>query len=508
MPLCHCGKTAHYNIAGNKAIFCGKHREPNMINVIHKKCEVIGCHITPVYNFPGNTTCRFCKMHKLNNMIDVKNKSCESDKCTKQPMYNIHGTKNGRFCAEHKHASMIDVINNICQFNECGTLAVYNIPGTKKGKFCINHKELHMIDIKNKTCEINGCRLRPNFNFFGETKGRLCKEHKEIHMIDVTHKTCEINDCNTRPNFNSYGEKRGRFCAKHKHINMINVEQYICKMNECNKRANYNFSDQKKGLFCLEHKHANMINLSRNICEHNGCNTQTTYGWLGKKSTHCASHKQKGMILNSTKKCSTCKQLGTYEANSIRYCENHKPNDSTNLGLQKCSLCGLDNILIDETCNDCNPVIVELYQHAKENHIRDILHANGLNTFIHDKMLEGPACGRERPDFQFDCGTHFVYLEVDENQHRSYPCECEQTRMINLVEVRGMPVRFIRYNPDSYQPVNGQFMLTTHLREKKLIEYVNYAIKHSPQEENNIADVLYLCYDEYDIINHIWNKLI
>ena len=117
-------------------------------------------------------------------------------------------------------------------------------------------------------------------------------------------------------------------------------------------------------------------------------------------------------------------------------------------------------------------------------------------------------CGRERPDFQFDCGSHFVYIEVDENQHRSYLCECEQTRMINLVEARGMPVRFIRYNPDSYQPVKGQTMLKSNAREKKLIEYVNYSITRSPQDNNDFANVLYLFYDNYDIITQSWNKLI
>lgn len=98
-------------------------------------------------------------------------------------------------------------------------------------------------------------------------------------------------------------------------------------------------------------------------------------------------------------------------------------------------------------------------------------------------MLEGPSCGRERPDFQIDCETHFVYVEVDEHQHNSYVCECEQTRMINLVEARGMPVRFIRYNPDVYEPMKGQRKMKFEQREKKLIEYVKYAMSHPPQEE-------------------------
>jgi hypothetical protein len=123
-------------------------------------------------------------------------------------------------------------------------------------------------------------------------------------------------------------------------------------------------------------------------------------------------------------------------------------------------------------------------------------------------MLEDSTCGQERPDFQIDCGTHFLYVEVDENQHQTYQCVCEQTRMINLVEVRGMPVRFIRYNPDYYEPLPEQMYVTIEKREKKLIEYVKYAMKHSPVENGNLADALYLFYDEYDTNVQEWMKLV
>ncbi len=33
------------------------------------------------------------------------------------------------------------------------------------------------------------------------------------------------------------------------------------------------------------------------------------------------------------------------------------------------------------------------------------------------------ACGKERPDFWWDCGAHAVVLEVDENQHGGRPEE-------------------------------------------------------------------------------------
>ena len=80
--------------------------------------------------------------------------------------------------------------------------------------------------------------------------------------------------------------------------------------------------------------------------------------------------------------------------------------------------------------------------------------------------------------------------------------------MINLVHVRGTPVRLIRYNPDSYEPLKGQRRIKLEQREKKLLEYVKWAIKNPPQEEDMFSNVLYLFYNDYDTKQQVWNTLI
>jgi hypothetical protein len=181
------------------------------------------------------------------------------------------------------------------------------------------------------------------------------------------------------------------------------------------------------------------------------------------------------------------------------------PAGAENLGVDTCTSCGLDDILTDGKCGTCDPRVIQTRRHAKENRVRDILTAARFE-FVHDRMLEGTSCGRERPDFQLDCGTHFVYIEVDEHQHGSYACECEQVRMINLVEVRGMPVRWIRYNPDSYDPAKGQRRMKIEQREKKLVEYIRWAMGHPP--DGVISSVLYLFYDDHDPSISNWEKLV
>jgi hypothetical protein len=61
--------------------------------------------------------------------------------------------------------------------------------------------------------------------------------------------------------------------------------------------------------------------------------------------------------------------------------------------------------------------------------------------------------GKERPDVLWDeFADRVVILEVDEKQHRERPCECEQTRMINISQALGCErTLWIRYNPDAFK---------------------------------------------------------
>ncbi len=94
--------------------------------------------------------------------------------------------------------------------------------------------------------------------------------------------------------------------------------------------------------------------------------------------------------------------------------------------------------------------------HSKELRIADVLTATNISVMSHDKVPEG-ACSKYRPDFVIDCGRSLIILEVDENQHQSYACECEISRMIQLHnDFGGIPLIFIRYNPDSYKDASGK----------------------------------------------------
>lgn len=70
-----------------------------------------------------------------------------------------------------------------------------------------------------------------------------------------------------------------------------------------------------------------------------------------------------------------------------------------------------------------------------------------------DKKIQD-GCSRRRPDMLADLGSHVVIIEIDENRHDAYSCECENRRIMEISKDLGhCPVVFIRFNPDAY--VNG-----------------------------------------------------
>ena len=381
--------------------------------------------------------------------------------CTKQPAFDVAGGK-GRFCVEHKAEGMADVRNKRCEAAGCTKRPTFDVAGGK-GKFCVEHKLEGMADVRSKRCEAAGCTKRPTFDVAGG-KGRFCVEHKLEGMEDVKHKRCEAAGCTKlNPTFDVAGGK-GRFCVEHKLEGMQDVK---------NKR-----------------------------CEAAGCTTSASYGIPAKQVTACAQHKAVGMIVQPRKTCShaRCNNTGTHEHDGKRLCETHAPPDATNLALARCSSCGLLDVLTRGLCPTCNPEAVARATHAKELQVKALLDLNGLTYVSHDRVVDGGACERYRPDFVFDAGTHMVVLEVDENQHKSYACLCEQQRMVNLSQAFGLPTLFLRYNPDGFTgPTARPARLSESARTKVLTDWVKWSLtpEYSPTAMGAYCTAVYLCYDGF-----------
>lgn len=97
-----------------------------------------------------------------------------------------------------------------------------------------------------------------------------------------------------------------------------------------------------------------------------------------------------------------------------------------------------------------------------------------------DRMIEHGVCFSYRHDFVFDCGTHFVVLEVDEGQHRGYDTKCEDIRMINVYQSLGLTTKFIRYNPDAYKMGKNKKDPSFHQITKLLQTALDCAFRETP----------------------------
>jgi len=103
----------------------------------------------------------------------------------------------------------------------------------------------------------------------------------------------------------------------------------------------------------------------------------------------------------------------------------------------------------------------------------DYLDMRGLKGSSTDSTIEKGACGKERPDRVYDLGDKILILECDEHQHKERQCLCEQVRMANIGQIfGGLPVYFIRWNPDAYKSDHPEILSNRHKLVAELIESI------------------------------------
>jgi hypothetical protein len=425
------------------------------VDVMNKRCEQPGCTTRPSYGPPGSKKCLWCKTHAPEDYVDVKNKRCKHLNCPTQPIYGPPGSARGQWCRKHAPVGCVDVMNKHCEHPGCPTQACYASQGAKKRQWCQKHAPADCINVVSRRCMHPNCDSKqPKFAPLGSTRGQWCREHAPMGCVDVLHTRCKHLGCNVKnPSFAPAGSTRGQWCQKHMPVDCIDVT----------------------------HKR----------CEHPGCEVRCWYGIPGQVATHCARHKEAGMIALPRSTCQECpkqsRQPAIYGLRRPERCALHQRPNDINMVERTCQNCGLPNVLQPKTdlCGYCRAgPRVRL---AKQIEVRNVL-AMRLPEFPWDLYDRVPkdlrACGDlERPDFFWDCHTYCVILEVDEHQHSGRPLECECTRMVNICQSLGVPTYFIRFNPDSYKPALGQRLVPLKLRYTELLRWLRAALTETP---NNV----------------------
>jgi hypothetical protein len=111
----------------------------------------------------------------------------------------------------------------------------------------------------------------------------------------------------------------------------------------------------------------------------------------------------------------------------------------------------------------------------------------------------------------YHLGTHVLVIEVDEGQHKGYLCTAygdtkegrmkgEKIRMYQIGQCfDGLPVLFLRYNPDAYK---GEAIKD---RRGVLVRWVKSCLSY--QEWMVGYQVKYLFYDGYRATDDAWQAI-
>lgn len=445
-----CTIRASYNIPGMPARYCKDHKTIMMIDVINKRCEYTGCtKINPIYDFKDGKG-KFCIIHKKEGMIDVKHIKCIADDCNKRPNYNYKG-KQAKYCFDHKLDLMINVVSNTCKFLNCHKTPSYDYIGCN-GLYCKDHKLDNMIYVKAVYCKFPGCTSKnTKYRKLNETGG-FCIKHKTDDMIKSS--VCAFKGCNLSPSFNLPGKIR-KYCSIHKTSEMINIYAGKCIIKDCNKHASFNYINNT-AKFCFSHKESNMINVNNHHCKYKDCLIRASFGFPGKPKARCLTHREKGMIRNPNSKCKICRSPALWGVNNTPiHCNEHKIEGEINLVESICKGCGLlFSLSSNEMCEYCDPDSFKYNYLIKQSALFKYLDSVGLYGIQTDKIIDNGSCGKERPDRVFDFDDKIIIVECDEFQHKNITPECEQVRMLNIGQsFGGVPVYFIRWNPDDFTPL-------------------------------------------------------
>lgn len=479
-----------------RKIMCARHRTPDMISKRSVSCEVLGCNKSSCYGVRGELATR-CTSHKLESMIDLKHKSCNIDNCNKRASFGLENEPVTR-CSIHATDAMKTKDKRRCELADCNKSPCYGIEGFPAVR-CKSHMETGMINVKSKRCEFIGCRKIPSYGI--GSKRLRCKEHATDEMYPTDKRVCEFPGCKTRSSYGSNGILSR--CRKHILNGMKDMANEICDIEGCNTTASFGSDKDGKEIRCKRHATDEMICVRAKICEFPNCRTRASFGPLFSKPRHCKKHSSYNEYKLRYPKCNfpDCKIIPCYTdklKNYPEYCEVHKSKDHINILERKCSLCSLMWYIPEDRtiCNDCYSFTFRRIHKSKEEYIGKILVNNSYFPISHDKPISN-LCSKYRPDYILDYDSFLVIVEVDENQHKSYNCECEQMRMIQLFQdAGGIPMIFIRYNPDEYINRIGEKIRSNIGREKTLLKILS--LLHNLSGVQTLLSVYYLFYDGWD----------
>jgi hypothetical protein len=374
---------------------------------------------------------------------------CANEDCKKKASFNVPGEKaKAKYCGDHKTDDMDNLINIKCK---CGLgQPKWNYVWLKP-EYCGKCKKDDMIEQYRKKCS---CGIaRPCFNYPGE-KAEFCNTCKSINMINVLDKRCECGKA-TSPLYN-FEDLKGKFCVECKTEGMIDVRNPVCA---CGNRMNFNY-DGLKPKYCKDCLVEGMIDVTHDrclICK----KSQPTFNYAGLQPKYCAKCKNDDMENVKQVLCACGKAQPTFNLEGLQanYCASCRTSDMTDVRHKKCKTLYCDIRVEDKYMGYClrcfiytfpDRPVAKNYKTKEVSVSQHVLSIFPNFTWLSDKTIQD-GCSLKRPDLFLDLGYQVIIVEIDENQHKSYDCSCQNKRIMEISQDVGhRPIVFIRFNPDAY----------------------------------------------------------
>lgn len=517
-----CTEKASYGLLSDgHMIACKEHATAGMILLKYKHC--VKCKEDGIIPYPRRAhlapfgeSSKYCKPCADELGIEVKNSTVRYCKCGKFATFGVKGTKLRLTCADHAEPEYVCLSAKMCEICK-DKIATFAEIGQTKIKYCAGcarENEIAVYAKKRDFCNFVGCTSTKHYGSLGKP-AEFCEKHKEKNMVRTyglcKHLYDDGSRCTTIAKFNLPEETGGIYCSVHAKENMINMYTKACQDGECNLIPVFNYSGESKGIYCFKHKMPEMVDVNAIKCLK--CGAHAHYGKPGYPATSCGTCKEPGMLINPNARCKIigCNQRAYWGKKFIMsYCEEHKAEDDQNYAERPCSSCGLDYVLNEiGLCELCDPQSFKKYALAKQKSLVDYLLSNGFEPTSVDKSIYHSECGKERPDIVFEYHDRVLIVECDEFQHKGRNCVCEQTRMVNISQAYGgLPVIFIRFNPDNYRSHGVNFgMAKRYELLGKMIDDFNENKLNYPK--NSLCSVIYLFYDDWTRLeNEDWESLL
>jgi hypothetical protein len=309
--------------------------------------------------------------------------------------------------------------------DSCDKFPCFNIEDEKYGIYCSKHKKDDMINVTIKYCE----HSRQKSTCKDCCGSSICKHDRRKSQCKECHGSgiCEHN-------------KRKDKCRECGGICICIHNRLKSRCRECN------------GQEICEH------NRQKNKCKECGGSSICQHNKIRSRCRECGG----GSICEHNREKSRCKECG-----GNAFCIHNKEKS-------RCKPCGGSQLCKSLWCETrkhpkyedyCLSCFVNLFPDkpnvrnykTKEKAAADyVLEQFPDFTWVTDKRIQD-GCSKKRPDLLLDLGYQVIVVEIDENQHESYDCSCENKRLMLLSQDLGhRPMVFIRFNPDDYITGDGK----------------------------------------------------